>query len=160
MTTNEKLILLHQDFSDGKEILETLAGLAKEQDLVDDTYLPAILKREEEYPTGLELPVPIAIPHIDTGCKRSFVSVATLNNPVIFKSMDRSGTELAVKIVFVFGILDPKSQIEILRRFARSFSDKEKITKLVEADSKEEMLELFGELLDGMLDISSEKQGK
>lgn len=153
MTTNENLILLHQDFSDSKEILETLAGLAKEQGLVDDAYLPAILKREEDYPTGLELPVPIAIPHIDTGCKRSFVSIATLNNPVKFKSMDRSGTDLDVKIVFLFGILDPKSQIEILRRFARSFSDKEKIMKLVEADSKERMMELLNELLDGMLKI-------
>ncbi len=152
MTTNEDLILLNQDFKDCREVIETLAGMAKEQGLVDDTYLPAILTREEDYPTGLELPVPIAIPHIDTGCKRSFVSIATLNEPVVFKSMDRSGTELKVKIVFLFGILDPKSQIEILRRFARSFSNKEKIMELVEAGSKSEMMALLNNLLDGMLE--------
>ena len=48
MTTNEGLILLHQSFENSKELLTTMAGLAKEQGLVDDTYLPALLERENE----------------------------------------------------------------------------------------------------------------
>ncbi|MDO5146213.1 MAG: PTS sugar transporter subunit IIA [Eubacteriales bacterium] len=151
MTANEGLILLNQKMGDREEVLRTLAGLAKGQGLVDDSYLPAILAREEEFPTGLELPIPVAIPHIDVGCKKSFVCIATLEEPVEFLSMDRSGTKLEIRIVFLFGILDPKSHLEILRRFAQSFSNKEKITELIEAKSQKEVIDIMNELLDGML---------
>lgn len=153
MKTNEKLILLHQNFNNYEELLTKMAGLAKEQDLVDDTYLPALLAREEEFPTGLELPINISISHIATGVNRSFVGIATLDNPVMFKSMDLSGDELQVQIAFVFGILDPQSQIEILRRFAGSFSDKEKIQGLLQAESERELLDKLNVLLDNMLVI-------
>lgn len=153
MTTNEGLILLHQSFENSKELLTTMAGLAKEQGLVDDTYLPALLERENEFPTGLELPVNISISHIATGVNRSFVSIATLEHPVMFKSMDLSDKELDVQIAFVFGILDPKSQIEILRRFAGSFSDGERIMGLVNSESEKELIDKLNVLLDNMLVI-------
>lgn len=153
MTTNEGLILLHQSFENSKELLTTMAGLAKEQGLVDDTYLPALLERENEFPTGLELPVNISISHIATGVNRSFVSIATLEHPVMFKSMDLSDKELEVQIAFVFGILDPQSQIEILRRFAGSFSDGERIMGLVNSESEKELIDKLNVLLDNMLVI-------
>lgn len=151
MIINEGLILLHQNFASAQEIISTLGALAREQGLVDDTYLPAILEREESFPTGLELPVNIAIPHIDTGVKRSFVSIATLDKPVTFLNMDHSGDTLGAKIVFVFGILNPKDQIEILKRFACSFAQKDKIQALVDANSKKELIDSLNVLLDNML---------
>ena len=153
MTTNEGLILLHPSFENSEELLTTMAGLAKEQGLVDDTYLPALLERENEFPTGLELPVNISISHIATGVNRSFVSIATLEHPVMFKSMDLSDKELEVQIAFVFGILDPQSQIEILRRFAGSFSDGERIMGLVHSESEKELIDKLNVLLDNMLVI-------
>ena len=155
MMTNESLILLHQNFESAAQAIATLGELARKQGLVDDRYLPAILQREENFPTGLELPVNIAIPHIDTGVKRSFVSIATLDKPVTFLNMDHSGDTLDARIVFVFGILNPKDQLEILRRFARSFSKKEKIQALVDADSEKELIESLNGLLDNMLAIES-----
>ena len=153
MMTNEDLILLHQNFENAQEAISTLGALAKKQGLVDETYLPAILEREKNFPTGLELPVNIAIPHIDTGVKRSFVSIATLDKPVMFLNMDHSGDTLGAKIVFVFGILNPKDQLEILKRFARSFSQKDKIQALIDADSKKELIGSLNEILDNMLAI-------
>ena len=155
MMTNEDLILLHQNFEDAQGAISTLSILAKKQGLVDETYLPAILEREENFPTGLELPVNIAIPHIDTGVKRSFVSIATLDKPVTFLNMDLSGDTLETKIIFVFGILNPKDQLEILKRFARSFAQKDKIQALADANSKKELMESLNVLLDNMLSIES-----
>ena len=155
MMTNEELILLHQNFADAREAISTLGELAHKQGLVDETYLPAILEREENFPTGLELPVNIAIPHIDTGVKRSFVSIATLDQPVTFLNMDHSGDTLGAKIVFVFGILNPKDQLEILKRFARSFAQKDKIQALVDSGSKKELIDSLNALLDNMLAIES-----
>lgn len=155
MMTNEDLILLHQNFENAQGAISTLSILAKKQGLVDETYLPAILEREENFPTGLELPVNIAIPHIDTGVKRSFVSIATLDKPVTFLNMDLSGDTLETKIIFVFGILNPKDQLEILKRFARSFAQKDKIQALADANFKKELMESLNVLLDNMLSIES-----
>lgn len=52
MMTNENLILLHQNFADAHEAISTLGELARRQGLVDETYLPAILEREENFPPG------------------------------------------------------------------------------------------------------------
>lgn len=151
MMTNEGLVLIGQEFEDAAQVLTALSGLAEGQGLVDESYLPAILKREENFPTGLELPVNIAIPHIDTGVRRSFVSIATLKNPVSFLNMDHSGDTLMTQIVFMFGIMDPKDQLKILRLFARTFSQKEKIQSLVDAKSAAELVSTLNGLLENML---------
>lgn len=153
MKTNEGLILLRQNFRDSAEAIETLAGLAKGQGLVEDLYLERIQQRELEYPTGLEMPVPLAIPHIADGCNAPFVSIATLDEPVVFKSMDRSGDDVLVKIVFLFGILDPKSQLAVLRRFAAAFSDKEAVERLLAAEQPAGLLRELDKILEGLLSI-------
>lgn len=153
MTTNTKLILLKQNFKDSAEAISAMGELAKKQGLVNEEYLPAILEREQKFPTGLELPICIAIPHIDTGVNRSFVSITTLEHPVSFYNMDGSGTEVDAQIVFVFGIMDPKDQLAILRKFAGSFANKEKIQPLLDAESETELIGILNELLDEMLAI-------
>lgn len=153
MTTNSNLILLKQNFKDSEEAISTMGELAKKQGLVNEEYLPAILEREKKFPTGLELPICIAIPHIDTGVNRSFVSITTLERPVSFYNMDGSGTEVEARIVFVFGIMDPKDQLAILRKFAASFADKEKIQPLLDAESEMEVINILNDLLDEMLAI-------
>lgn len=153
MTTNTKLVLLKQNFKDSAELISALGALAREQGLVDDTYLPAILERETKFPTGLEMPVCIAIPHIDTGVKRSFVGITTLKETVMFDNMDGSDAKVPAQIVFVFGIMDPKDQLAILRKFAAAFSNKEKIQPLLNAESEKELIEILNDLLDNMLAV-------
>ncbi len=153
MKANEGLILLHQTFRDSAEAIDTLSRLAKEQGLVDDLYIESIQKREIEYPTGLEMPIPLAIPHIADGCKQPFVSIATLDEPVVFKSMDRSGDDVHVKIVFLFGILDPKSQLAVLRKFAAAFANKQAVERLLAAESPSALLHELDLTLEGLLSI-------
>lgn len=153
MKTNEGLILLQQTFKDSAEAIDTLAALAKDQGLVTDLYIEKIQEREVEFPTGLEMPIPLAIPHIADGCNEPFVSIATLAEPVIFKSMDRSGDDVAVQIVFLFGIIDPKSQLAVLRKFAAAFSDKAAVEKLLKAETKAGLLQELDGILDGLLNI-------
>jgi len=70
VVANKGLVRLHQSYESSTDLISDMANLAKLQGLVDDSYLVAILEREKNYPTGLELPVSIAIPHIDTGVKK------------------------------------------------------------------------------------------
>ena len=151
MVTNENLILLHRSFESADEIITEIAKIAEEQGLVDETYLPAMIVREKEYPTGLPFPLPVAMPHIDTGVKEAFVGVATLNEPVTFMSMDRSGEELPVQIAFVFGIIDPNAHLEILKKFAVTFQNRAKIEELLAMDSEADFIKALDETLGGML---------
>lgn len=153
MRTNEDLILLHQTFADSAQAIDALAGLAKAQGLVTDLYIEKIQEREKEFPTGLEMPIPLAIPHIADGCNEPFVSIATMEKPVVFKSMDRSGDDVSVQIVFLFGIIDPKSQLAVLRKFAAAFSDKAAVESLLKAESKAELLKKLDGILEGLLNI-------
>lgn len=154
MKTNEKLILLNQSFADSEAVIDALAGLAKSQGLVEDIFIEKIKEREKDYPTGLPMGVPLAIPHISDGCNEPFVSIATLKEPVVFYNMDRGGDEIPVQIVFLFGIIDPKSQLAVLRQFARAFANAEAVQKLLDADTPKGLLTELDSILEGLLNIT------
>jgi PTS system galactitol-specific IIA component len=153
MKINERLILVNQRFENSAEVIGRLAGLAREEGFVEDLFITKIQEREIEYPTGLLMPIPLAIPHVSDGCNESFASVATLAQPVTFKSMDRSGEDIPVKIVFLFGILNPENQLAFLRRFVEAFADKNDVGRLMASDNPMTLLRELNSIL-GMLDIS------
>ena len=61
---------------------------------------------------------------------------------------------MQARIVFVFGITDAKNQLAILKKFAISFAQEEKIKPLLETRNPDVLLEGLNMLLDGMLDIN------
>ena len=52
--------------------------------------MPTILEREESYPTGLEISLPIALPHVENTATVLFIHGCP-KKPVGFYSMDGSG---------------------------------------------------------------------
>lgn len=153
MQTNPELVLLNRKFDTDQDVIDALANLALKQGLVDETFIAAIKKREVEYPTGLDMPVPLAIPHIEDGCKAPFASVATLAEPVNFKSMDQSGDDIPVRVVFLFGIINPKDQLAILRKFAATFSNAEALEGLLKKETEVDFLKGLDEIMEGFMDI-------
>lgn len=152
MYIDERLVAIGAAFGCKEELFADLAGRARALGLVGEEYLPALLEREREYPTGLDLPVPIAIAHIDTGVNRSFVSVATLASALSFGNMDGSEEELDVQAVFMFGIVDPDQQLEVLKRFARAFPQEDRIRALLDAPGERELIDELDGVLGGMLE--------
>ena len=55
--------------------------------------------------------------------------------------------------MFLFGIIDPKSQLAVLRKFAAAFSDKAAVESLLNAQSKAELLKKLDGILEGLLNI-------
>jgi PTS system galactitol-specific IIA component len=154
MKTNERLVLLNQNFENSAEALDRIARLAMEQEFVDESFIEKLQERENEYPTGLPMPVPLAIPHTREGCRESFMSVATLAEPIAFKSMDLSGDEIQAQIVFVFGILDANTQLDVLSKFAQVFANGDDVKRLLAAKSGSELLGELNDILDGLLKIT------
>ena len=152
MRTNERLVLLNQKFADAAGAIDCMARRALREGFVDEIFVGKILEREAEYPTGLPMAVPLAIPHVSDGCLSSFVSVAAFAEPVIFKNMDRSGSDVSAEIMFMFGIRDPREQLAVLRKFARAFADGDGIRRLIAAESPSGLLVELTGILEGMIE--------
>ncbi|QOX62268.1 PTS sugar transporter subunit IIA [Anoxybacterium hadale] len=154
LATGKELIHIGANFSSAEELMNRIADSALEQGYIEPHYRDAISEREKEFPTGLDLPIPIAIPHTDAGCITPFIAVATLTNPIPFYSMDLSGDIVHVQMVFQLGIQDGATHRRVLKKLALAFSRKEDMEELLYLKEEAELLEKLNLLLDGLLAIS------
>lgn len=121
--------------------------------LITREFIDDVIEREQEFPTGLEFEIPIAIPHIGVGCNRSFLSLATLKTPVDFESMDGSEKILPVEIVILFGITNQDDQVDLLKKFIFAFQEVENLKKVRAAGEPAEIIAMLDILLDDCLDF-------
>jgi len=151
LLTDEDLILLNFEAKDRKEIIEELGRRVLAKGYICPEFIPKLLEREEEFPTGLETVYPIAIPHVGEYCVQPFLAVATTKEPVIFNAMDGSGKELDVRLVFLFGITNPEEQVTVLKRFMFAFNEEKNLKSLIQMEDKRQALQLLQSLLgDGL----------
>lgn len=153
MKTRENVVLIHPDAKSATEVLELLCEPALANGYINEEYFTNLTNREVEYPTGLMVSVPLAIPHIAEGCVKSFVALAILEEPIEFGSMDGSDDKVPVELVFMFGIVNPKEQVEVLKIFAKSFGNIEIMERLKSSKTEREALEALKEVLGDTIDI-------
>lgn len=160
--TCPELILSNYEAADRFQVIRELGRSALQHGYVEKPFMPTILEREESYPTGLEISLPIALPHVGESCNRSFLSMAVLKKPVGFYSMDGSGKELKVEIVFLFGITNPQDQVKVLKKFMQVFRDRDSLQILKDAAGPRQVLEILKQLLGNFLIIEnlSGKEGE
>lgn len=132
----EELIFLNQKFTSPTELFEFVGQKADSLNLINSGFVEGITKREEEFPTGLQLEnFGVAIPHTDAEhIKDEFISVITLSEPTAFKPMDGSPEEVSVKLVFVLGLKKPEGQLETLQKIMQVIQDEEKVKNILNAD--------------------------
>lgn len=132
-------------------LIKVLCEKAVEKGLIEPQFCLDLLEREKEFPTGLDTPIPMAIPHVGTHCCKSFLSLATLKEPIQFEMMDGSEGRLPVKIVIMFGIIDPAEQVEVLKKFSCLFQDRSFLEELHQAPNSDTMITILNEALEDML---------
>ncbi|MGC9101293.1 MAG: PTS sugar transporter subunit IIA [Caldisericum sp.] len=148
---DKDLIFLKENFSNREDLLRFLAEKLLERGLVKDSFVDAVLKREEEHPTGIYLgEVNVAIPHTDIEYTNfSSVAVMTLLNPVIFRRMDDPNSEIQVYIVFMLAIKDPNEYVNFLGTLASKFSNNDFIKRISSETKKENVFEYLNEIING-----------
>ncbi len=97
------------------EVISLLADAAINIGYADQSFKDAVLKREKTDPTALNMNIPIAVPHVHTGCKKNFIAIATLENPVMFGNMADLKNTLGVQVVFLVGLECLSVQSRVLR---------------------------------------------
>lgn len=144
---NEDLVILDIAAQDKTEVLRILANKMLEMEIVKDTYLEGVLKREEIYPTGLLLGnYNVAIPHTEsTHVNANAIAIAKLNEPVKFKYMADPKMDIEVNLIFMLAISEPKNQVPVLSLLMNILSCQDNVSALANARNKEEFLQILKE---------------
>jgi PTS system galactitol-specific IIA component len=129
---DNECVVLNVKLKSSKEVIYLLSGMLEKKGAVNARYGAEAYKRELSYPTGLPTkPFYIAFPHADCECVlQSALAVATLAEPVNFKSMEDPEIELPAHIVILLANGSPDEQVKVLRQLAMIFGEPKKLNEL------------------------------
>jgi len=153
LITTSELIFLQVSEESKEDLLHKICSKVEEKGYITTEFAEDLIRREIEFPTGLDTPIPIAIPHIGTNCRDSFFSMTTLKDPVEFENMDGSETMIPARIVFLFGIVEPEEQVKVLRKLSAMFRNRSFLDSLYKSSDPEEALKYLEDILGEMIDI-------
>lgn len=108
--------------------------------------MKAIKKREENFPTGLNLEsgVGVAIPHTDPEyVNKDQIGFISLNKPIEFKQMGSDTEKVQVKMVFILCLKEAHKQLDMLQNLMTIFGNSQMVKNLYECKSKDKFLNLI-----------------
>ena len=126
---------------DNKEVLQIMGDAMIREEYGDQGFTEALLKREKDYPTGLDVDgIGVAIPHTDAEhVKKEGISIAVLDRPVEFDAMGEENCQIPVKIVIMFTVAGKNKHIDRLLQILALIKDEKILQGLLEAESKEDI---------------------
>lgn len=142
----EEYIIIDVECENKEQLLEYMVEVAKDNGLVKDSYLKAVLEREENYPTGLPTPgMCVALPHTTEKKHviKSGIIIAKLKKPVAFKEMGNGVEDIMAEMVLMLAVNGNEEQLSVLRGIVGMFADKASNSAFKNASTKTEILELI-----------------
>lgn len=139
------LVFTQENFSSQEELFEQVAAKALDLGWVREDFLERIKKREEIFPTGIQLMnFGAAIPHTDAECiLEEFVAVITLQEPISFYSMEDNQRQVKAQIVFVLGLNQPHAQLEMLQSLMGLLQNEAVLSELLLATTENELITII-----------------
>lgn len=137
----EELIFTNKTFLSSEAVFEEFYDNALSKGYVTETFLEKIKEREQTFPTGIALTdYNVAIPHTDPECiKKEFVAIYTLEKPVKFSRMDDPIQQVDVDLIFILGLNQPHTQLEMLQCLMGVIQDRELIQQLKNCEATQLM---------------------
>lgn len=147
MLFGEKIILFHQDIVEQEEAFKRLADEFFKKDCVSEDFLPNIIQREIDFPTGLLTHgIGVAIPHTDhIYVKKSQIGFLSLKKPIRFMHMGTNDQEVAVSLIFMLALKEPHEQLEMLQNLVALFQREGVLEKLEKVTCKDTFLQVMKE---------------
>lgn len=147
---DESVILMNVEAENDEEVLKKIGGNLVDKGLVKDSFVPAIVEREKEYPTGLPTAgVSVAIPHTDVEhVNQKAISVALLDRPVDFHVMGDDAETTPVRIVFMLAMNESHAQLSLLQKLMQIFQDEGLLKKMIEEKDKQQIQKMVSSRLD------------
>ncbi|SFQ32478.1 PTS sugar transporter subunit IIA [Salibacterium halotolerans] len=127
---DETLILNDLHAADADEALRTMALNLYDHGLVKESYIQAVINREQEFATGLPTKGPaVAIPHTNKEhVHQKTLSIGVLATPVPFGIMGEESETVPVELVFMLAMDDEHSQLSMLQQLMAIFQDEQQLS--------------------------------
>lgn len=144
---DRSLIVTGLEAVDNKEVLRKLGSVVVRESYAKESYVEALITREEEFPTGLDVDgMGVAIPHTSVEhVNKVGIAIATLKQPVTFVQMGTDDETVEVGLVFMLAVVDPNAHIDQLQRIVEILQDKKVLKQLTEAKTAEEVIAIIKE---------------
>lgn len=125
-------------------LFNTIASRLKSLKYVNDSYLSALEKREDQFPTGLiSKYLTIALPHADPiNVNKPFLAIAKNYKTIDMRQMGNN-EKIATKYFFFLGITNPSYQVILLKKFVELLRDKNFCDDFKRQKSCEEMYDFL-----------------
>jgi PTS system galactitol-specific IIA component len=142
---DDNLVEINLKLNSKEEVIKKLSERMLKEEIVKESYLDAVLKREEEFPTALSTEnVSFAIPHTDPEhVNRAAVAGALLKDKVNFISMEDYDKEIGVEIVFLLAITDPSKQVKVLQKLMGIMQKEEIVKEILAAEDQNKLVKIF-----------------
>lgn len=116
---------------------------------VEQSYPDAVWKREQSFPTGLQLKdTCVAIPHAEAVyVKESAIALGILRNPVNFQMMGEPDQSGPVRLLVMLAIKDPNKQIDVLQNLMEVFQTEGAVQSILQAETCEQAADCFATLI-------------
>lgn len=131
-----------------KDVLGQMANAMFEKGYVNEKFHDAIIKREENFPTGLPTgEINVAIPHTDPEyVNKPAVCLGILNQPVKFNVMGMENEKVEVTILFMLAIKKKEEQLGLLQKLIATCQNQEML-KIIKSGDQTKIDEMLGELI-------------
>lgn len=149
MFFNHQIALLKKKVSSKEVAFQLLADELMGSNCVNQDFLANVIKREEIFPTGLEINgIGVAIPHTDSEyVKESQVGFLSLEKPLTFHEMGTNDKEIQVSLLFMLALKEPHEQLEMLQRLIEMFQQEgvlESLLKVKKKEAYQEIIQKYG----------------
>ncbi|MDN6195701.1 MAG: PTS sugar transporter subunit IIA [Tetragenococcus koreensis] len=142
---NKDLLFLDLEVNSQEDLLLYMAKELNRHENVNEEFIKKVIEREKKFPTGLQIEeIGVAIPHSDVEyVNEPAVALAVLKNPINFYSMEDGKKIIPINVVFMLAVDDGNKQLKLLQEIMGLIQSKETLKNIIEADTKEEILELI-----------------
>lgn len=138
-------ILTHVKAENKEEALLKLFQVLSAASKVKPSFYEAVLEREKNYPTGLELEEwNAAIPHVTSDhVLSSAMGIAVLDTPITFQRMDDDVETVEVKVIFNIALDANGKQLDILQEIMGMVANADIMDRLAQAETPEQVISIL-----------------
>jgi PTS system galactitol-specific IIA component len=141
----EDLVVMGMKAESATDAISQLGVLLHRKGFVKESFIPAVIEREQELPTGLPTAeVGVAIPHTDPEhVLQPTIGVAILDSPVEFGEMGNPGSTVWVDVVCLLAIAKAQDMVKVLQSLVRIFQTPQLLKEIVRAGDASRVISIL-----------------
>jgi PTS system galactitol-specific IIA component len=149
------LVRVRLTAQDKKDAIHKLSQLLYQHGCVTETFEEAVLAREKTFPTGLPLPIGVALPHTDAEhVRRSALAIGVLDRPITFGEMGSFTGQVEVCIICILAVKQADSVVRVLKELVEAFRERDVLEQIQNASDPETVVNVIEQRIGKNIPIS------